>query len=243
MHVDNSCNRVLQKTKCDRVVQEMRHHHHSCAAEQTELLCQLDAAVTMGKASLHDCRQGGRHEAKAVKKKLRLQQIQAGERERHMARRLDVVLHTNHSLRKQIASLRDNVLHDREHCNNLLQRHTATVEAAIQCTNNLQLENQTKLARRSIKQKVDSSSKPCQVRTMGSRIYMLHQHGTPAALTSPVMYFCKIIWSSAGNRAMLQQQPQGPLSAIWSPSHLSDYSFHMRPCSTKSSLKGVHFAM
>ena len=146
-------------------MEEMKNHHYSCAAEQAELLCQLDAAVAMGKASLHDCRQGGRHAATADNKRLRLQQIQAGERERHMARRLDVVLYTNHSLRGQIASLRDNVLRDRDHCNCLLQRHTAIVEASAQYTNSLQLENETRLLIRSIKQKVDSTTKSSQVCT------------------------------------------------------------------------------
>lgn len=144
----------------------MIKHHYSCAAEQAELVSHLDAAVAMGKASLHDCRQlqGGQDATAGANKRLRLQQLQVCERERHMARRLDVVLHTNHSLRGEIARLRDDVLRDRNHCSTLLQRHATVVEATTQYTNSLQLEKQTSSVNRSIKQKVDSTTKTSQVR-------------------------------------------------------------------------------
>lgn len=168
---------MLQNTRCRRVMDEMKKHPYSCAAEQAELVRQLDAAVTLGKAALHDCRRGeGRHDGAGANQRLRLYQLQASERQRHVASRLDVVLHTNLSLRERIANMRDTVLQDREHCNTLLQRHTAVVEAASQYTKHLQLENDTNSVARIIRQTVDSMAAVSQVPT--------HYHGTKLALHS-----------------------------------------------------------
>jgi hypothetical protein len=93
----------------------MEGHFFSRCVEEAQLVRQFEDALHLGRASLNDCRRlvaqasDTHQDPKRLYGTFELRHFQAVEQEARWQCRLDCVLHTNATLRKQIQSIREKV--------------------------------------------------------------------------------------------------------------------------------------
>ena len=106
------------RARCTQLAAELQRSHWSRAASEASYVRSLESAITIGQKSLQDCKQqcskqppaGARDEGILDHARAQMQQLKLAEQEKRIVNRLDVVLHSNAALRKEVQKLRDKVM-------------------------------------------------------------------------------------------------------------------------------------